>query len=88
MKKKAIEKIPFLGLGKISRKKKVKYIGVTAIKTVGNEEHLFLEVYRNDKESKDVPVVRVVLTKNDFGSYYPGREEWTKNGNFICRRYV
>ena len=78
MKKKAIEKIPFLGLGKISRKKKVKYVGVTAIKTVGNEEHLFLEVYRNDKESKDVPVVRVVLTKKDFGSYYPGREEWTR----------
>lgn len=78
MKKKAIEKIPFLGLGKISRKKKAKYVGVTAIKTVGNKEHLFLEVYRNDKKSKDVPVVRVVLTKKDFGSYYPGREEWTR----------
>ncbi|WP_317347200.1 PcfJ domain-containing protein [Blautia argi] len=78
MKKKAIEKIPFLGLGKISRKKKARYVGVTAVRTVGNEEHLFLEVYRNDKESKDVPVVRVVLAEKDFGSYYPERGEWTR----------
>lgn len=47
MKKKAIEKIPYLGLKKTSRKKEVKYIGVTAVKIVGHEKHLFLEVYRN-----------------------------------------
>ena len=51
MKKKAIEKIPYLGLKKISRKQDVKYIGVTAVKTVGHEKHLFLEMYRNEKES-------------------------------------
>ena len=32
MKKKAIEKIPYFGLKKTSRKKDVKYIGVTAVK--------------------------------------------------------
>lgn len=52
MKKKAIEKIPYFGLKKTSRKKDVKYIGVTAVKIVGHERHLFLEVYRNQKESK------------------------------------
>lgn len=52
MKKKAIEKIPYFGLKKTSRKKDVKYIGVTAVKIVGHEKHLFLEVYRNKKESK------------------------------------
>ena len=46
MKKKAIEKIPYFGLEKTSRKKDVKYIGVTAVKIVGHEKHLFLEVYR------------------------------------------
>ena len=52
MKKKAIEKIPYLGLKKLSRKKDVKYIGITEIRIVGHERHLFLEVYRNKKRIK------------------------------------
>lgn len=78
MKKKAIEKIPYFGLEKISRKKQAKYIGVTGIKIVGHEKHLFLEVYRNQKESKDTPLVRIVLTKKDFGTYRPESGEWTR----------
>lgn len=38
MKKKTIEKIPYLGLQKISRKKSAKYIGVTAIKIIGHKK--------------------------------------------------
>jgi len=78
MKKKAIEKIPYLGLRKVSRKEDVKYIGVTAVKIVGQEKHLFLEVYRNQKESKNIPLVRIVMTKKDFGTYFPEKEEWTR----------
>lgn len=78
MKKKAIEKIPYFGLRKTSRKKDVKYIGVTEVKIVGHEKHLFLEVYRNKKESKEMPMVRIVLTKKDFGTYWPEKEEWTR----------
>ena len=78
MKKKAIEKIPFLKLDKISKKKDVKYIGVTAIKIVDHEKHLFLEVYRNQKAKKDVPVVRIVLTKKDFGTYFPEKKQWSR----------
>lgn len=77
MKKKAIEKIPYFGLKKTSRKKDVKYIGVTAVKIVGHERHLFLEVYRNQKESKGTPLVRIVLTKKGFGTYWPESGEWT-----------
>lgn len=77
MKKKAIEKIPYFGLKKISRKKHAKYIGVTAVKIVGHEKHLFLEVYRNQKETKETPLVRIVLTKKDFGTYWPKSGEWT-----------
>ena len=78
MKKKAIEKIPYFGLKKISRKKHAKYIGVIAVKIVGHEKHLFLEVYRNQKETKETPLVRIVLTKKDFGTYWPESGEWTK----------
>lgn len=78
MKKKAIEKIPYLTLPKLSRKKDVKYIGVTAFKNIAHERHLFLEVYRNSRESKDVPIVRIVLTKKDFGNYFPEKGEWSR----------
>ena len=77
MKKKAIEKIPYLRV-KENQQKDVKYIGVTAVKIVGHEKHLFLEVYRNHKGSKDTPAVRIVLTKKDCGTYWPEREEWTR----------
>ena len=77
MKKKAIEKIPYLKLPE-NVKKGAKYVGTTAVKVVGHEKHLFLEVYRNEKESREIPLVRIVLTKKDFGSYFPEQEEWTR----------
>lgn len=78
MKKKAIEKIPYLKLARTSRKKDVKYIGVTAIKIVSHEKHLLLEIYRNDKEAKNIPVARIVLTKKDFGTYFTETGEWSR----------
>lgn len=91
MRKKEIERIPYLGLKKISRKKDVKYIGVTAVKIVGNKKHLFLEVYKNKKESKMIPVVRIILTEKEFWNYFPKTEQWTRQkvekdggyGNYI-----
>ena len=77
MKKKAIEKIPYLGLPEVSRKKSVKYIGVTACKNIAHERHFFLEVYRNDKNRMKVPKVRIVLTKKDFGIYLTDTAAWT-----------
>lgn len=78
MKKKQIEKVPYLGLKKTSRKKSVEYIGVTAVKNVAHERHFFLEVYKNDKNQKNVPVARLVFTKKDFATYFPEREEWSR----------
>ena len=78
MKKKSIEKIPYLTLPKVSRKKDVKYIGRTAIKKVENKMHFFLEVYKNEKMAKDVPVVRIVMNKKDFGTYRPEDGSWTR----------
>lgn len=79
MKKKAIEKVPYLTLPKVSRKKMVEYIGVTAFKIVDHERHLFLEVYRNDKACKNIPVVRIVLNKQDYGTYFPESGAWSQS---------
>lgn len=78
MKKKAIEKIPYLTLKRTSGRKEVKYIGVTETKNIGGEEHLLLEVYRNEKKTKNVPAVRIALGKKDFGTYFPEKGEWSR----------
>lgn len=56
----------------------MKYIGVTAVKVIGHKKHLLLEVYENKKESKKIPVVRIALTKKDFGTYWPEKHVWTR----------
>lgn len=78
MKKKAIEKIPYLTLPETNKNRKVKYIAVTAFKNIAHEQHLFIEVYRNRKQDKDVPVIRIVLTKKDFGNFVPETSRWTR----------
>lgn len=91
MKKRQIEQIPYLGLEKTSRKKGVKYIGVTALKTIGGKEHLFVEIYKNERGAKKNPKVRIVLCENDFGNFIPETGRWTRakikqgtyRGNFI-----
>lgn len=89
MKKKAIEKIPYLTLPKTIRRKGAKYIGVTAVRNVGDEEHFFLEVYRNNEVSKMVPEVRIVCTKKDFGTFFTNSGEWSrrklKDSNYSTR---
>lgn len=78
MKKKTIEKIPYLKLSSVICKKDVKYVGVTAVKVIGHEKHLFLEVYQNKKTSMETPLVRIVITKKDFGTYFPKDESWSR----------
>lgn len=84
MKKKAIEKIPYLTLPKVSRKKRVEYIGVTAFQNIDHERHLLLEVYRNNKACRNVPVVRIVLNKNDFGTFFPESGTWSRGNIISC----
>lgn len=54
------------------------YVGVTAIKVIEREQHLFLEVYRNDKTCRKIPVVRIVLNEKDFGTFFPGSGTWSR----------
>jgi hypothetical protein len=83
MKKKTIEKIPYLTLP--ANQKEAKYIGITAFKNIAHELHLFLEVYKNG-ENREVPVARIVLTKKDFGTYFPESDEWSQ-GNILTDGY-
>lgn len=72
-----IEKIPFLGLPRISRKKEVQYIGITAIQKLDGEEHFILEVYKNDKAFLKEPLVRIVVCEKDYGNYWPDNKKWS-----------
>ena len=72
MKKKAIEKVPYLRLKKPMN---AEYTGVTAIRIIGHEKHLLLDVYK--KGDRVVPAVRIVLTKKDFGTFWPDKG-WTR----------
>lgn len=90
MKKKAIEKIPYIGLEKTSRKKGAKYIAATMVKIVGHEKHLITEVYKNEKEALAVPLVRIVLTKKDFGTFFVESGEWSRcliSGSYYVSKY-
>ncbi len=78
MKRKLIEKIPYIGLKKVAEKESVKYVAAAEIKDIGEVQHLFLEVYKNDKEHLEVPVARIVVSDNDFDSYIPEKDLWTK----------
>ena len=78
MKKKQIEKVPYITLKSTLKNKGVNYVCVTALKNVAHERHFFLEVYENKKECLQVPVARIVCTKKDFGTYIPEKDEWTR----------
>ena len=72
------------------RKKAVKYVGVTAEQEIAGEDHLFVEVYKNSAENVTMPVVRIVLTAKDFGTYFPDRGEWSgvklDNGDLLWEK--
>lgn len=76
MKQKQIGKIPYLTLPALNPDEKVKYIGRTACCEIGNEEHILLEVYKNEEGCLEVPEVRYAATKKDWGYYRPDEGIW------------
>lgn len=78
MKKKQIEKIPYITIAKPIRKRGVKYIAVTAWKNISHERHIILEVYRNKKGNLQIPVVRYAATGRDWGVFFPETGEWSR----------
>lgn len=78
MKKKEIEKIPYLTVPETMKTAHTAYACVTACMEIRGEKHILLEVYRNRKQDLQVPVVRYAATRNDWGVYFPESGEWTR----------
>lgn len=76
MKKKAIEKIPYICPKRVM-KKNCEYIGVTAVENVGGKDHLIVEVYRNQKKALKCPVKRIVVTDSEYMTYTPEDDGWS-----------
>ena len=75
MKKKAIEKVPYL-TGKKCSQHSIKFVAAVAVKVIDHEKHLFLEIYENKKKNLNVPLIRFVYTKKDWGNYRPKEQKW------------
>ena len=76
MKKKAIEKIPYFGLKKTSRKKRCQIHWCHGGQDCWTRKASFPGGIQEQKESKEMPMVRIVLTKRI--SAHIGRKR--KNG--------
>ncbi|MCM1219385.1 MAG: PcfJ domain-containing protein [Lachnospiraceae bacterium] len=87
MKKKQIEKIPYITVPRIKKSKKIKYVAVTALEELGNEPHILLEVYRNRKDSLNIPAVRYTATRKDWCVFFPEKGEWNRQGILSGERF-
>lgn len=78
MKKKAIERIPFKG----SRREKGRYSNIVSVFTweIENSPHLFIEIYKNKRNEREIPWIRMVFTATDWGLYYPEKGTWSSAG--------
>lgn len=78
MKKKEIEKIPFHGGTRADRK----YLNtaVAFFQEIKEEQHLFVEIYENQKQKLKTPWIRMVFTQKDWGLYYPDGKYWSAAG--------
>lgn len=78
MKKKEIEKIPYMTLPAADPDEKVLYIGRIAWRNIGHERHIFLEIYENMQNGMPVPLLRYVATKKEWGIYDISTESWSR----------
>lgn len=76
MKKKAIEGIPYLKPQRA--KKKYTHVAAVELKEIKGEGNLFVEVFRNTKEGRKTPQVRMVFTEKDWGIYFPETGTWSE----------
>lgn len=77
MKRKEIEKIPPLHVEKSADKKF--FVAAVKLEEIKGEPHLIIDIYRNLKKELRTPRVRICVTENDFGNYWPDKGYWTKN---------
>mgnify|MGYP003290055143 CR=1 FL=1 len=78
MKKKKIEAIPFMELEECRKEKEVLFVGKTACHVIDGEQHIFLEVFRNHKNGRKVPVLRYSMTHKNWGIYDTETGTWSR----------
>ncbi len=83
MQRKKIEAIPPIEAPK-GRHNKI-YKAAVQIKNIGNERVMLMDIYRS-KLPKE-PLMRVALTKNDFGNYNFTLKKWDKKRFETCAIY-
>lgn len=79
MKKKAILKVPYItaSVAPTRRpKKRYNYVAVVKRRAIKHEQHLFVEIYKNEKDSLETPVCRYVYTKKDWCKFDTKSETW------------
>ena len=92
MKKKTIQGFPYLKPQRV--KKKYTHVATAELKEIKGDEHLFVEVFRNTKEGRKTPEVRMVFTKKDWGIYFTESGKWSEcsvrddYGNVIWRKPI
>ncbi len=78
MKKKEIEKVPYSAAD--GTKRKYQYVATAFVSELKNEDHLFVEIYRNEIEHLEIPYLRMVFTKKDWGLFWPQQAVWSSAG--------
>lgn len=78
MKRKEIEKVPFRAAEPAD--KKFTYIAKSFVENIKDEEHLLVEIYKNQKKRLSIPCLRMVFTKKDWEMYYPEEGVWSRQG--------
>lgn len=85
MKKRAIEKIPYMEPP--HAEKKYTHVAVQTQVEIKGESHLIVEIYKNVKQGRKLPDIRIVATRTDWGLYYPEKGEWTEQSLRTANRW-
>lgn len=78
MKLKKIKEVPYRP-GKIADEK-YGYTATAFTEILDSEPYLFIEIFKNKKDALEVPVVRMVFTKDDWRLYAPQEDMWSRAG--------
>ena len=78
MKLKKIKEVPYRP-GKIADEK-YGYTATAFTEILDSEPYLFIEIFKNKKDALEVPVVRMVFTKDDWRLHAPQEDMWSRAG--------
>ena len=77
MKKIDIEKVPYRT---VQAAEGYPYVAAAFLHEVKGEPHLFVELYKNEEGSFQIPEIRMIFTQNDWILYYPQNDLWSQAG--------